>query len=160
LTAVPVLLAETRAAGAEVAIDSGVLRIRVPRGALTDGQREWLAQHRAEIAALLAPAVSPVTYLQPPLEDAAPRPPPAEPMIEDITRLQRIAGSAGRLGGLSARLDYARPPHRWGDFTDALRERDWRARMDALREERAAISSFDGGLGWMEVTGKSEGATP
>ena len=81
-------------------------------------------------------------------------------MIEDITRLQRIVGSSGRLAGLSARLDYARPPHRWGDFTDALREQDWRARMDALREERAAISSFDGGLSWTEVTGKSEGAAP
>jgi hypothetical protein len=106
------------------------------------------------------PAVSPVTYLQPPLEDAAPRAPPAEPMVEDISRLQRIVGSAGRLAGLSARLDHARPPHRWGDFTDALRERDWRARLAALREERAAIAEFDGGLSWMEVTGKSEGAAP
>jgi hypothetical protein len=105
-------------------------------------------------------AVSPVTYLLPPLEDAAPRPPPAEPMIEDVTRLQRIVGSAGRLGGLSARLDYAQPPYPWGDFTDAFREQTWRARMNTLREERAAISSFDGGLSWTEVTGKSEGAAP
>jgi hypothetical protein len=75
-------------------------------------------------------------------------------MIEDI------AGSANRLAGLSVRLDYARPPHRWDDFTDVFRERDWRARMDALREERAAIAEFDGGLSWMEVTGKSEGAVP
>jgi hypothetical protein len=66
---------------------------------------------------------------------------PARPVIEDL----RIAGSAGRLAGLSARLDYARPPHRWGDFTDALRERDWRARLAALREEPTTISSFDGG---------------
>jgi hypothetical protein len=82
-------------------------------------------------------AVSPVTYLQPPLEDAAPRPPPAEPMLEDINRVQRVVSSVGRLAGLSARLDYARPPHRWGDFTDALRERDWRARMAALCEMTA-----------------------
>jgi hypothetical protein len=39
LTAVPVRLAEIRAAGAEVALDSDVLRVRAPRGALTDGQR-------------------------------------------------------------------------------------------------------------------------
>jgi hypothetical protein len=50
LTAVPVRLAEIRAAGAEVALDRSVLRIRVPRGALTAGQRDWLARHRAEIA--------------------------------------------------------------------------------------------------------------
>ena len=84
-------------------------------------------------------------------------------MIEDISRLQRIIGSASRLAGLSAR-----PPHRWGDFTDVFRERDWRARMDALPEERATIVEFDGGpdceaaqrLAWTEVIGKSEGAAP
>src|SRR4051794_37840692 len=37
-----------------MALDSGVLWIRVPRGALTAGQRDWLAQHWTEIAALLA----------------------------------------------------------------------------------------------------------
>ena len=113
-------------------------------------------------------AVSPVTYLQPPLKDAAPRPPPAEPMLEDVDRLQRIVGSAGRLAGLSARLDYARPPYPWGDFTDAFREQAWRARLTALREERAAIAEFDGGLNrnaaerlaWTKVTGKPGGAAP
>jgi hypothetical protein len=147
LTAVPLRLAEIRAAGAAVAIDSGVLRIRVPRGALTAGQRDWLAQHRAEIAALLAAPphpVSPVTSLPEHPADAVPRVAPLQrPVIEDL----HIAGSVGRLAGLSARLDYARPPHRWGDFTDALRERDWRARLAALREEQTTISSssFDGG---------------
>jgi hypothetical protein len=77
-------------------------------------------------------AVSPVAYLMPPLEDAVPHPPPAEPMLEDIGGLQRIVGSADRLAGLSARLHYARPPHRWGDFTDVPREQAWRARMNAL----------------------------
>jgi hypothetical protein len=89
-------------------------------------------------------------------------------MIEDISLLQRIIGSASRLAGLSARLEVAQPLHRWGDFTDVFRERDWRARMDALREERATIVEFDGGpdceaaqrLAWTEVIGKSEGAAP
>jgi hypothetical protein len=101
-----------------------------------------------------------VTYLLPPLEDAAPRPPPVDPMIEDISRLQGIVGLAGRLADLSARLAYAQPPHLWSDFTDVFREQAWRARLTALREERAAIVKFDGGLAWMEVTGKSEGAAP
>jgi hypothetical protein len=75
LTAVPVLLAEIRAAGAEVALDSGVLRVRVPRGALTAGQRDWLAQHRTEIAALLADPVNdreaPVNDLQAAFDERA-----------------------------------------------------------------------------------------
>jgi hypothetical protein len=148
MTAVSVLLAEVRAAGVRLGLDGGKLRIKVPGDVLTTAQRERLVEHRTEIAALLAEpenAVSPVIYLQPPLEDAVPHPPPAEPMLEDVDRLQRIVGSAGRLGGLSTRLDYARPPHRWGDFTDALREWDWRARMDAV-DERAAIAEVDGGL--------------
>src|SRR5690349_336760 len=89
-------------------------------------------------------AVSPVTYLQPPLEDAAPRPLPVEPMIEDISRLQGIVGLAGRLADLSARLDYARPPHLWSEYTDVFREQAWRARLTALHEKRAAIAEFDG----------------
>jgi hypothetical protein len=89
-------------------------------------------------------AVSPVTYLQPPLEDAAPRPPPVEPMIEDVSRLQGIVGLAGRLADLSVRLDYAQPPHLWSEYTDVFREQAWRARLTALHEERATIAEFDG----------------
>jgi hypothetical protein len=85
-----------------------------------------------------------------------------------VDRLQRIIGSAGRLAGLSARLDYARPPYPWGDFTDVFREQAWRARMNALRAERAAIAEFNGGLdrdaavqlAWTEMTGKLDGAIP
>ena len=60
--------------------------------------------------------------------------PRAADPVEDIDQLQRIVASAGRLDDLSARLDYARPPHRWGEFTDILREQEWRARMSALHE--------------------------
>ena len=58
MTAAPDLLAEIRAAGAEVILDCGVVRIRVPRGALTALQRERLIEGRGEIAALLAKAAN------------------------------------------------------------------------------------------------------
>jgi hypothetical protein len=61
-------------------------------------------------------------------------PPIAADPVEDLDQQQRIVASAGRLADLSARLDAARPPHRWGDFTDVRREQDWRARMSALHE--------------------------
>jgi hypothetical protein len=82
-------------------------------------------------------------------ETAEPEPDPAEPVAnsvnsrvdppaadpsEDLDQLQRIIASAGRLADLSARLDYARPPTRWGDLSDASREQAWRARMAALHE--------------------------
>jgi hypothetical protein len=64
----------------------------------------------------------------PPAEEALPA---ADPVLD---QLQRIIASAGRLADLSARLDYARPPRRWGDLSDALREQQWRTRMAALHE--------------------------
>jgi hypothetical protein len=116
-----------------------------------ESQGETLVSVPVEVVAstkIVPPhAVSPVTYLQPPLEDTAPRPPPVESMIEDISRLQRIVGSTSHLAGLSARLDYARPPHRWGDFTDASRERTWRARMSALHQVQPN--------GWPEAWGRT-----
>jgi hypothetical protein len=60
--------------------------------------------------------------------------PPAADPVEDLDQLQRIVASAGRLADLSARLDYARLPHFWGDAMDVLREQKWRARMAALHE--------------------------
>jgi hypothetical protein len=60
-------------------------------------------------------------------------PPAAEP-AEDLDQQLRIVAFAGRLADLSARLDYARPPHRWGDVADVTREQAWRARMSALHE--------------------------
>jgi hypothetical protein len=48
------LLAEIRAAGAEVVLDGAVLRIKVPHGTLTEAQRRRLIEHRAAIATLLA----------------------------------------------------------------------------------------------------------
>jgi hypothetical protein len=54
MTAVPDLMAEVRAAGAQLGLDGGKLVIDAPRGALTAAQRELLVAHRAEIAALLA----------------------------------------------------------------------------------------------------------
>lgn len=138
----------------------------------------WLAEHLPG-AELVAPAAAPVEVVDappvftpvepmPPLEDAAPRPPPAKPMIEDVNRLQRIVGSASRLADLSAQLDYARPPLPWGDFTDVFREQDWRARLTTLHEEGNAIAEFDeelscdvaGRLAWTEMIGTSQGAAP
>jgi hypothetical protein len=58
-----------------------------------------------------------------PPEPSAQAPPAADP-VEDLDQQQRIVASAGRLADLSARLDAARPPHRWGDFTDVRREQD------------------------------------
>jgi hypothetical protein len=49
-----VLLAEIRAAGADVGLDNGVLRVRVPKGVLTATQRDLLVDHHAEIIRLLA----------------------------------------------------------------------------------------------------------
>jgi hypothetical protein len=49
-----VLLDEIRAAGAEVGLDDGVLRIRVPKGVLTRTQRERLIDHHADMIRLLA----------------------------------------------------------------------------------------------------------
>jgi hypothetical protein len=104
----------------------------------------WLAEHLPG-AELVTPASAPVevaeappvppTSLYPPLKEAAPRPPPAEPMLEDVDRLHRLVGFAGRLAALSARLEHARPPHLWGDSTDVFRKWDWRARMAALDGE-------------------------
>src|SRR5688572_6512836 len=54
MTVASVLLAEVRAAGVQLALDGGVLRVRVPKGALTAEQRAQLTWYRAEIAALLA----------------------------------------------------------------------------------------------------------
>jgi hypothetical protein len=68
--------------------------------------------------------------------------PPAADPVEDIDQLQRIVASAGRLADLSARLDYARPPHRWGDVADVTREQAWRARMTALHEMPMAAGGF------------------
>jgi hypothetical protein len=48
------LLAEIRAAGAEVVLDGAMLRIKVPHGTLTEAQRRRLIAHRAAIATLLA----------------------------------------------------------------------------------------------------------
>jgi hypothetical protein len=60
-------------------------------------------------------------------------PPVADP-VEDLDQQLRIVAFGGRLADLSTRVDYARPPHRWGDFTDIRREQEWRARMSALHE--------------------------
>jgi hypothetical protein len=49
-----VLLAEIRAAGVDVGLDNGVLRVRVPKGVLTATQRQHLVEHHAEIIRLLA----------------------------------------------------------------------------------------------------------
>jgi TubC N-terminal docking domain len=54
MTGVSVLLAEVRAAGVQLGLEGGKLRIKVPRGVLTATQRDQLVTHRAEIAALLA----------------------------------------------------------------------------------------------------------
>jgi hypothetical protein len=54
VSGVAVLLAEIRAAGADVGLDRGVLRVRVPKGVLTAAQRERLVEHRAAIICLLA----------------------------------------------------------------------------------------------------------
>jgi hypothetical protein len=53
MTGVSVLLAEVRAAGVQLGLDGGKLRIKVPRGVLTAAQRDLLVEHRAEIAILL-----------------------------------------------------------------------------------------------------------
>jgi hypothetical protein len=49
-----VLLTEIRAAGVDVGLDNGVLRVRAPKGVLTAVQRERLVEHHAEIISLLA----------------------------------------------------------------------------------------------------------
>jgi hypothetical protein len=76
-----------------------------------------------------------------PAAQAPPVDPPAAEPAEDIDQLQRIIASAGRLADLSARLDYARLPHFWGDAMDVLREQQWRARMRALHELPLAAGS-------------------
>jgi hypothetical protein len=53
MTGASVLLAEVRAAGVQLGLDGGKLRIKVPRGVLTAAQRDLLVEHRAEIAILL-----------------------------------------------------------------------------------------------------------
>jgi hypothetical protein len=53
VSAVLVLLAEVRAAGADIGLDGGVLRVRVPKGVLTAVQREQLIEHHAAIIRLL-----------------------------------------------------------------------------------------------------------
>jgi hypothetical protein len=53
VTGAAVLLDEIRAAGADVGLDGGTLRVRVPRGVLTAAQRERLIDHHADIIRLL-----------------------------------------------------------------------------------------------------------
>jgi hypothetical protein len=65
----------------------------------------------------------------------------AEP-VEVLDQQLRIVAFAGRLAELSSRLDYARPPPRWGDLSDVPRERAWRARMSALHEMPMAAGGF------------------
>jgi hypothetical protein len=54
VSAAPDLLAEIRAAGAQLGLDGDVLRVKAPRGVLTAAQRERLVECRAEIIRLLA----------------------------------------------------------------------------------------------------------
>jgi hypothetical protein len=68
-------------------------------------------------------------------------PPAAEPG-EDLDQQQHIVAFADRLADLSSRLDYACPPHRWGDVADVTREQAWRARMTALHEMPMAAGGF------------------
>jgi hypothetical protein len=60
------LLAEVRAAGADVKIDGSKLLVRVPKGALTAAQRDLLAEHTKEIAALVAAEPAPDSEIRPP----------------------------------------------------------------------------------------------
>jgi hypothetical protein len=48
------VLDRIRAAGGDVAVVGGDLRLRVPRGLLSDQERRLLAEHKAEIVRLLA----------------------------------------------------------------------------------------------------------
>jgi hypothetical protein len=52
-----VLLAEIRAAGADVGLDNGVLRVRVPKGVLTAAQRERLVENHVAIIRMLTEPV-------------------------------------------------------------------------------------------------------
>jgi hypothetical protein len=53
-----VLLAEIRAAGADVGLDNGVLRVRVPKGVLTATQRERLVENHVAIIRMLTEPAS------------------------------------------------------------------------------------------------------
>jgi hypothetical protein len=53
VSAASTLLAEIHAAGAEVGLDCGMLRIRIARGVLAGAQRRQLIEHRAAVATLL-----------------------------------------------------------------------------------------------------------
>ena len=48
------ILAKIRQAGGTVAVVSGDIRLRVPKGLLSDQERSLLAEHKAEIVKLLA----------------------------------------------------------------------------------------------------------
>jgi hypothetical protein len=124
-----------------------------PRAALESvvGPVDWFEiEQAAEPAAEAAPepvntlvsqtgAAPPEPAAQAPPAEVAP--PAAEPG-EDLDQQQRIIAFAGRLADLSSRLDYARPPHRWGDVVDVTREQAWRARMTALHEMPMAAGGF------------------
>ena len=51
-------LAQVRAAGVEVAIDGGELRLRAPPGVLTPERLDWLRAHRDVLVEALRPAAS------------------------------------------------------------------------------------------------------
>ena len=51
-------LAQVRAAGVEVAIDGGELRLRAPPGVLTHERLDWLRAHRDVLVEALRPAAS------------------------------------------------------------------------------------------------------
>ena len=51
-------LAQGRAAGVEVAIDGGELRLRAPPGVLTHERLDWLRAHRDVLVEALRPAAS------------------------------------------------------------------------------------------------------
>jgi hypothetical protein len=111
-----------------------------PRAALESvvGPVEWFElDEPAEAKAPVNDHVSPIDA-EPP-EPAAQAPPTevgpsAARSAGDLDLLERTVGAAARLADLSARLDYARPPTRWGDFADVTREQAWRARLTALHE--------------------------
>ena len=56
-------LAQVRAAGVEVALDGGELRLRAPPGALTHERLDWLRAHRGALVEALRTASDPLVEL-------------------------------------------------------------------------------------------------
>ena len=102
-------LAQVRAAGVEVALDGGELRLRAPPGVLTHERLDWLRAHRGALVEALRPAADPaLDFYRALFEGQAPR---ALVSLEpaDVRRVVALGAVRPEVAAASVLLAYRRP---------------------------------------------------